>query len=330
MSCDPAIASVVFWLARGAESGHSVLLTFSDATTADDVSTATPADLAALLESLEPRTIDGDALHAALGRSVDAARYWQEPDGVDAIAALPEISSALAGVSAAIVASPRADEWNAAHGGSQWAVEWCAAAESSPVPSNASTLLAEWVNAQRGDEQRATLDRSRDPYAPITGVWWSVPTALLGTRGRGIDALDLVEDSLGWNVATVIPIKGDGRICEITCAEDWARLCLRYPLEVTASRRHDWFRATGRDDRRWLIPDWQRMSHDVDAVHLTTLGYLSAATTAIDIDAEYATVIAGWGPDATLWITDTAREGSGPRQEWRRSSSNGAWVRQGG
>src|SRR5690606_21256796 len=95
--------------------------------------------------------------------------------------------------------------------------------------------------------------------------------------------------------------------------------------EVTASRRHDWFRVTGRDGR-WLIPDWERVAQRWDAVHLTTLGYLSAATRLIDIDGEYASVIAGWGPDSTIWLTDGAREANEPRQQWSRIEGGNDWA----
>lgn len=146
------------------------------------------------------------------------------------------------------------------------------------------------------------------------------------------DALELVEDSLGWEAATVIPVRGAGRILEIASAHDWAALCCRFPREVTASRRHDWFRVTGRDGR-WLIPDWPRVAREWDAVHLTTLGYLEAATRLIEIDDEYATVLAGWEPDLTLWLTDCARELSADgeaesaREEWRRAPNETAWTR---
>lgn len=157
-------------------------------------------------------------------------------------------------------------------------------------------------------------------------MWWSVPTSILTTRGRVADALELVEDSLGWEVATVIPVRGVGREREIRYPEDWAQLCREYPLEVTASRRHDWFRVTGRDGR-WLMPDWPHVAKDWDAVHLTTLGYLRAAANLIEIDSVYASVIGGWGPDSTLWLTDSAREWEGPRQHWVRPVGGEGWTR---
>lgn len=40
-----------------------------------------------------------------------------------------------------------------------------------------------------------------------------------------------------------------------------------------------------------------------DAVHLQAAAYLAAAGTAIPVDADTASVIAGWGPNETYWFT---------------------------
>lgn len=40
-------------------------------------------------------------------------------------------------------------------------------------------------------------------------------------------------------------------------------------------------------------------------MHLTVGGYLTAAGTAIEVDADTASVIAGWSPDETYWLTDS-------------------------
>lgn len=129
------------------------------------------------------------------------------------------------------------------------------------------------------------------------------------------------DDHLAAAAASAV---GAGRTLEIQTPEDWADLCREYPMEVTASRRHDWFRVTGRDGR-WLIPDWERVAARWDAVHLTTLGYLSTATALIEIDEEYGSLIAGWGPDSTLWLSDIARERTPQRQEWTRRQDDSRW-----
>ena len=159
----------------------------------------------------------------------------------------------------------------------------------------------------------------------MSGTWWSIPLGLIRTVGHIPAGLNLVEDPEGWDKAAVIPVRGTGRTFEIRTAEDWISLCRAYPLEVTASRRYDWFQTTGREGR-WVIPDWEQVAAEWDAVHLTVLGYLSSATRALQVDADTASVIAGWDPDGTLWLTGAAREDDIPRQEWRRTGED-SWIR---
>ncbi|MBG6192440.1 hypothetical protein IWX64_003412, partial [Arthrobacter sp. CAN_A212] len=97
------------------------------------------------------------------------------------------------------------------------------------------------------------------------------------------------------------------------------------PMNVTASRRHDWFRCTTRDGE-WVIPDWEKVSERWDAVHVTVLAYLSSANRALQIDANTSTVLAGWNPDTTIWLTDVVREWDGPRQHWQRSTYQESWA----
>lgn len=137
-------------------------------------------------------------------------------------------------------------------------------------------------------------------------------------------ALHLAEDAFDWKAATVVPVRGASRELEIRSTNGWAEPCRTYPCEVTASRRHDGFRVTGRDGR-WLIADWLRVAEDWDAVHLSTFAYLCPAEMLIEIDEEYASVIGGWGPDSTLWLTDAAREWGQLRQRWVRAPGND-WV----
>lgn len=329
MDIDPELRHLMFWLAHQFAPEHSVLLTFSDdsgGTGEPSAPNFTVADAIALIEAVNLREIDNTAVRASLRATVDAAMYWQAPDGQDVVCALPEMRAALAPAAEALLATPNGTNWQAGRTGEQWAVDWRAAEDAAPLPSNPMALLTTWDRSQREEEARAALERPRDPQARWSGTWWSAPGAALSTRGHVADILELVEDDAGLEVATVIPVRGSGRVLELTSARDWADLCRAFPLEVTASRRHDWFRVTGRDGR-WLIPEWSRVALEWDAVHLTTFAYLCAATTLIEIDAEYASVIGGWGPDATLWLSDTVRESDEPRQHWVRPSGGDEWTR---
>jgi hypothetical protein len=291
--------------------------------TGRDDPTYSSEQIAALIEEVELSPLRDDLVRQALQASVDHARYWQEPDGEDVVAAVPAVRDALRRVADQLVTvmpqltAPRAT--------AQWAVDWRSLGDAAPLKTDPAAALAKWTRDQREDEARAARERPADPHANWSGHWWSVPLGLVTTRGNRPDALELVEDSLGWQVATVIPVRGAGVTLEIRGSDDWADLCREYPFEVTASRRHDWFRVTGRDGR-WLIPDWQRVSERWDAVHLTTLGYLSAATRLIEVDAEYGSMIGGWAPDATIWLTNVVREWSEPRDEWTRPSNDWRWT----
>jgi hypothetical protein len=159
----------------------------------------------------------------------------------------------------------------------------------------------------------------------VSGTWWSFPDGLVQTVAQVPAALGWVEDALGEEHAALVPVSGTGRILELAAEEDWTGLCRRYPLDVTASRRHDWFRTTGRNGG-WVIPDWERVAQDWDAVHLPVLGYLRCAGRALPVDEGRATVVAGWNPDTTIWLTDSAREEVEPRQVWRRDRDGQSWV----
>ncbi|MDY0829813.1 hypothetical protein SK224_11840 [Microbacterium sp. BG28] len=318
---DESVASEVFWLARERDPHPGTLLRFGSDETEDP--SFTDLDVADAIESADVTAVTPAIARAALAASVDIARYWQEPDGTDVVAALPSVRTSLTTVARRLVALM--PELTASAAVRQWTVQWCQASESAPIAPHAAEILERWTMEQREDERRSSRERPTDPRANWSGTWWSVPQQLLSSRGTPLAALDMVEDPMGWTVATVIPVAGRGEVLEIRSAEDWARLCREYPMEVTASRRHDWFRVTDRDGR-WLIPDWERVAQRWDAVHLTALGYLSAATTLIPIDEEYASVIAGWGPDSTIWLTGSARETDGPREQWERAVNSAEWT----
>src|SRR3954451_14841078 len=77
--------------------GTSVLIAFSPV--GESVAPApsyVPEDLARLLADLPLGELSDRRLVESLQDAVDNARYWQEPDGADALAALPVLRSGLA------------------------------------------------------------------------------------------------------------------------------------------------------------------------------------------------------------------------------------------
>lgn len=336
---DEDVRMALFYLAYNAAvaSGHSVALFGA----ADDGSTFETHDTVESPHSEEGlvRAIGrlgrlhptSEELQEALRRSVDAAAYWQPPSGEDIVAALPAVRAALAEAGRDLV--DRADTvwWTRDMTVTQWAVEFDPDGDGAPFGPAPGAVRA-WREATAKDEERSRRDRPTDPAAAWSGTWWSHPWGAPHTTGELPGGLPVgipnVEDSFGWTRAVAIPVRGTGRILEVRDGRDWANLCRTYPLEVTAARRHDWYRVTGRD-RRWLVPDWMRVAEEWDAVHLSAWAYLTAATREIVVDEERSSVIGGWAPDETYWLTGRVREVEGPRVHWRADDQEGPWRRTG-
>ncbi|MFC3300566.1 Uncharacterised protein [Arthrobacter agilis] len=285
-----------------------------------------PGDVARLLRSCDPGGVTERLIGRAFDASVSVARGWQEPEGEDFLAALPEIREALIPLARAVLATAAGASYDALRQAEQWHLDWRVPEDPVRLPSSPRPQLAAWAAATRAEEERAHHDRPRDPRAPYSGTWWSHPERLLQTVGHIPSSFDRVEDLPWEEFMTAVPIRGTGRTYEIAAEEDWAALCRDFPLDVTASRRHSWFSVTGRDGD-WVIPDWESVASVWDAVHLSSLAYLRCATRSITVDDARASVIAGWNPDTTIWLTDVARERVEPRQSWRRSRASDEWER---
>ena len=176
--------------------------------------------------------------------------------------------------------------------------------------TDSAAALQAWRAETLDDEHRAA-NRPADLSAPWGGHWWSTPALAGLTRSTrslpvaGPVGLALVEDRMGWTSATVEDLspQPDVRVYEIDGPIAWTELVGRYPLTVTNSRRHDWWKITRRAGD-WLLPDYHAVAVDYDAVHLSVYGYLSSAGRALDVGGA-TSVLAGWDPDATWWLTDS-------------------------
>ncbi|MBN9175984.1 MAG: hypothetical protein J0I43_01235 [Microbacterium sp.] len=315
------------------DAGSSITrLVFSGHGAAEPDPPSTTAELAAAIRAigvLEPAAVDSTAFDAAMLRAVDSARYWQAPEGADIVAAHPVVAAALAEVAVALPTGADATWWRRDRTAQQWAIEFDPSGDGAPFDP-APTASARWSASTAAEEERARAEYPADVTAPFGGQWWSHPWGAPHSTGvlpAGVPAgIPYVEDGFGWTRALAIPVAGAGRTYEVRGADDWAHLCRTYPREVTAARRHDWYSVTGRDGR-WLLPDWGRVAGEWDAVHLSAWGYLTAATREIVVDAEYSSMIAGWGPDETYWLTGLVREIEGPRVHWRADRPEGPWRR---
>lgn len=282
---------------------------------ADLVAWADPVALAA----------DQSAVLAALQMSVDSARYWQPPDAHDRALAAAPVRAALEPVAAALAAATGCAWWTSPLDWERQRYTQFLGNRSFDEPqlSGAARRVAAWRADTAGLEARLRREPP-DPLGSWSGSWWSdparsgLPLTSRPAPGLGALRLALVEDSLGWEQARCWPLRpvGGARVFEVDGPAAWSALVTRYPLDVSQSRRHDWWQATGRDGD-WLIPDFQAVARDYDAVHVTVLGYLMTAGVAVPagLGSGSATLLAGWDPDTAWWLTDML-ERDGPPEEW--------------
>lgn len=301
----------------------------SDVTTPQELREADEAEEAsipALISAIGRVPLGGlspTCAQEAFGAAVDAARYWQEPDGEDLVAVDPEVQAALRPLALELAGLHELDWWGQDAVEQQLLIDW----DDPDVPHGGEApSLQEWARSTRAEELQAQWDRPADPRANISGTWWSTPViSRRSTVGRTPEALDLVEDGFGWEAAHVTTEGLPGRVLEIRGAEDWVQLCRSHPLEVSASRRHDWYRATGVQGR-WVIPDWSAVAQEADAVHLPAAAYLELAGRSLPLGDGRCTVIAGWNPDATFWLRGDPAPGE-PAERWVRGPDDDRWRR---
>jgi len=268
------------------------------------------------------------ALLAGLLAAVGIAEYWQEPDAEDrgfagdaARAALRPVAEAVAAAAAGI---PDVGWWTEPADLSRQCCTQFLDQHPSPEPqlTGTATLVRAWL-ADTRDDERSAHDRPEDPAASFSGRWWSspansgLPVTTRGLPSLGAAGLVLVENELGGRSARCWPVapREGARVYEIGGPDRWAELVDRYPLDVSTSRRHDWWRATGLNGR-WLIPDYAAAAADWDAIHVSVAGYLTTAGIAMPAGSGARTMLAGWDPDATWWLNDVLFFTSEP-EAWR-------------
>jgi hypothetical protein len=288
-----------------------------------------PADLAGELAAVVagrdwPAVVAGMsevALAGPLAESVGWAMYWQPPDGVDRVLAYPEVAKELRPVAHAVTGAPAARWWSSGPDlGAQQYVDAVAGNRAGPALSGAAGQLAAWRAAETKHERSAAA-RPSDPAANYSGYWWSAPclSGLVSTTRAlpGLGALQLTakEDWPGWSDVRCWPLRPRRapRTFEITGPDDWVALVARYPLEVSKSRWHDWWRVSGLAGS-WLIPDYAAAASHYDAIHLTVGGYLTTAGRALPV-GEAGALLAGWDPDQTYWLADIL-DRAGPPVRW--------------
>lgn len=280
------------------------------------------ADLLHALESVDPDALAGLSAFAvalALAGSVEKAWYWQEP-WHDRLLARSVFDALLARLAAPLAAHPATQAWSEPVDlNHQMHIAW------DGIPMAALDGFAQVI----ADDHRAAIEDERrprpaDPKANWSGRWWSIPPWTLPVTSPptpfvGAFLLMVSEDGPHATGAIVRPVRvaRPVRVLELRSAQDFADLVASAPFDVTMSRRHDWYRATG-EVRSWRMPDWTQVAQVYDAIHLTVDAYLETAGRVLPI-AGGATVMAGWAPDSTRWLAERLTLGE-PRR-WMAASA---------
>ena len=254
------------------------------------------------------------------------------------------MAALLAPVAEVVAAAPASAWWaTPVDRAGQHVVGWpWEDAPERPRTTGARGALVQWRTDTLIADEGAARERPADARAAAAGEWWSTP-ALSGvpvtTRARPEAAdrpapvgLVLVEDEAGWPTARTWPVQvpATARVLELTGPHAWTALVERFPLDVSDARRGVWWEVTGRDGA-WAIPDWPAVAGEYDAVHLTVDGYLSTAGRALPVDVPGAgrpvsTLLAGWDPDATWWLTDVLPPPGEPAHWHRRDDESPRWA----
>lgn len=276
------------------------------------------ADVAAVageIRRLAPSAITREFTRALLADTTAQSMYWEEPDDYDRLAGSPEVMTALRPFAKSLCASDAIDWWGTGVDQSiQWEVQW--EQERHRLSAHSShEILHQWHCTIVAAEAWAANNLPADHHYPYSGTWWSAPPAELPQSTRQLwdntcAGMWFVEDGSGEERVRARRIEISAqRIFEIGSPEDWIYLCRTYPLEVTAQKRHDWYRTTGRAGE-WTMPNWAEVAADYDGIHLTVAGYLRSAGRALPTGPETASVLAGWNPDTTYWFDGYSQSNS--------------------
>lgn len=231
----------------------------------------------------------------ALQRSCLDANYWERPHQVTNVpqSERDRLASLL-----------NSDWWARAFLQEQFLVSFSGQKATS---SDIASALSDWKSDA---QQYVGWDKRRRVSQRARGPWWSTPeiAAPSTTTGAyGLPAMGLAfnEDDPGGAVALVSPLRASAslRVKEIGSQSDWSSFVAEYPLDVTGSRGATWYDYMGIESQ-CFIPDYVKASSNYDVVHLTGAGYVRAAGVPLNV-AGGVTMIAGWGPDVSFWLTDT-------------------------
>jgi hypothetical protein len=296
-----------------------------------------PQEVRAIVDSAVARgkwrgllDLDELGLLAALAGELPGLAASAEGDET-MLALLASAQQELRPVADALVSAPAARRWwEPATRVDQRFLEWdgwprlAGSAVEQAVRDSMAAARAENAQALRRAPRRGN---------PIRNCWWSMPefaVQSLTTGGFGdvsaialarfVDAFTPLEET-GATVWSV-QIAPQARVMEIGGPEDWQTLVRTYPQDVTGTHGGEW-RACSDVAGPWRLPDWEQVMEHYDGVHVTIGGYLGGGLALPAADGY--TMLAGWRPDATIWLRDLTT-GNRRLGRWHGSpQGSGGW-----
>ncbi len=298
--------------------------------------TVDPGTVAHQLARIDPVEPAGDAgvVLEALAATVDTAWYWQAPQDLDVLLARPAVRRALTPAAQALAAAEATAWWSRpVLGVPQHYVQWIYGPEQHevdppPLLQGTATRLRRRVEAPPTEHRRSRRRVGSGEGWSTPGISGLVASQLVSTTGPGpsLPAVGLVlvenADPICARLWPLAP-ESEARVYEITGPGDWAHLVQTHPLELPWSRDPRWSTITDQTGP-WVIPDWAAVAQDYDGVHLTVTGWLNTIGRSIPVQEEAHSMLAGWDPDATWWITDTLHP-AGEITSWHPTGAGRTW-----
>ncbi|WP_277832632.1 hypothetical protein [Speluncibacter jeojiensis] len=178
---DDAFCSAVFLAAHHLAPDSVTLL----GPGADEVrqTVVAPGEVARRLAEVPLPEVTAAALRSAVTGATDAARYWEEPDGEDLLAAAEPVRRELRRIAEHITRSPLSQWWTEPLAtDDQWSVTW-EDDGADFADSTAAERLRDWHARVVDEEIRAERERPTNPAANWSAEWWSIPPCSV-RRGR--------------------------------------------------------------------------------------------------------------------------------------------------
>src|SRR5690606_14697871 len=135
-----------------------------------------PADVAGRIRLLNDARLaaaiaSDSALLAALTEVVVSARYWQEPDADDQLAAVPVVRDALVPIAERLTEAAAFKRMSAPLAGGQWRVEFETDVSNTAWPGDVASALKKW-RRQRARMEVLHAGVHVEPGVRVTGTWW--------------------------------------------------------------------------------------------------------------------------------------------------------------